>query len=213
MNELIAFNIRVNTVNTQTFFGSPNLPRITDEPAGSLHKADMDFFAYMEDAMTSEESFVDDFAAFLLKMMGYDEGRRVIHLRKEMGFEMCGQRVDAKTDVCVMERPGSGAKDDPEPQLIAEAIAAFYETNRALRAAGLPPLQSKTFAGITMIGTAPTFYKIPVTKELLISLATTQYPPQVTTVEKLIPPVPSPERLVNDGYEAFAQQAHHIAVF
>ncbi|KAM6492005.1 hypothetical protein JOM56_012643 [Amanita muscaria] len=222
MNELIAFNIRVNTVNTQTFFGSPNLPRITvspvildnlEEPAGSLHKADMDFFAYMEDAMTSEESFVDDFAAFLLKMMGYDEGRRVIHLRKKMGFEMCGQRVDAKTDVCVMKRPGSGAKylllmqedarhmskDDPEPQLIAEAVAAFYETNRALRAAGLPPLQSKTFAGITMTGTAPTFYKIPVTEELLVSLATSQYPPKVTTVEKLIPPVPSPERLVNDG--------------
>jgi hypothetical protein len=43
-------------------------------------------------------------------MMRYDEGRRVIHLRKEMGFEMCGQRVDAKTDVCVMERSGTGAK-------------------------------------------------------------------------------------------------------
>ena len=122
MNELIAFNIKVNNVNAQTFFGNPNLPQITvspvildnlEEPAGSLHKADMDFFAYMEDAMTippGEESFVDDFAAFLLKMMSYDEGRRVIHLWKEMGFEMCGQRVDAKADVCVMERSGTGAK-------------------------------------------------------------------------------------------------------
>ena len=59
------------------FLGSPNLPQITvspvildklEEPAGPLHKADMDFFAYMEDAMTiplSEESSVDDFAAFV----------------------------------------------------------------------------------------------------------------------------------------------------
>ena len=59
-----------------------------------------------------EESFVDDFAAFLLKMMSYDEGRRVIHLRKEMGFEMCGQRMDANADVCMMdsECSGTGAK-------------------------------------------------------------------------------------------------------
>jgi hypothetical protein len=244
MNELIAFNIEVIDVNAQTFFGSAILPQLTvsavildnlEEPAGPLHKADMDFFAYMEDAMIippGEESLVDDFAAFVLKMMRYDEGRRVIHLRKEMGFEMCGQRVDAKTDVCVMERSGTGAKylllvqedkvrklylcvskirlpitrakrhlsrDDPEPQLIAEAMAAFYENNRARRAAGLPKLQSRTFAGITMVGTAPTFYKIPVTDEILISLATAQYPPKITTIEKLVPPVPFPERLANDG--------------
>lgn len=244
MNELIAFNIEVIDVNAQTFFGNAILPQLTlspvilnnlEEPPGPLHKADMDFFAYMEDAMIippGEESLVDDFATFVLKMMRYDEGRRVIHLRKEMGFEMCGQRVDAKTDVCVMERSGTGAKylllvqedkvcrpylsvskiclpvtrtkrhlsrDDPEPQLIAEAIAAFYENNRARKAAGLPKLPSRTFAGITMIGTAPTFYKIPVTDEILISLATSQYPTGVTTVTKLVPPVPFPERLANDG--------------
>lgn len=116
LNELIAFNISVNTVNSQTFFGSPNLPQITvspvildnlEEPAGPLHKADLHFFALMEDAMTiapDEESFVVDFAVFVLMMMGYDDGRRVVHTRKELRFEMCGQRVDAKTDVCVMER-------------------------------------------------------------------------------------------------------------
>ena len=73
----------------------------------------MDFFAYMEDATIippGKESLVDDFSAFVLKMMRYNEGLHVIHLRKEMGFEMCGQRVDAKTDVCVMERSGTGAK-------------------------------------------------------------------------------------------------------
>jgi hypothetical protein len=49
-----------------------------EEPAGPLHKVDM--------------------------MVSYDEGRHVVHLRKKLGFEMCGQRVDAKTDVCIMER-------------------------------------------------------------------------------------------------------------
>ena len=50
-----------------------------------------------------------------------------------------------------------------------------------------------------MVGTAPTFYKIPVTEEILISLATSQYPLQAITVEKLVPPVPFPGRLANDG--------------
>jgi hypothetical protein len=89
-NELIAFNIIVDNVDAQTFFGSPNLPQITvsavildnlEEPTGTLQKSDMVFFAYMEDAMAipaGEESSVDDFAAFLLKMLSYDEGRRVI---------------------------------------------------------------------------------------------------------------------------------------
>ena len=73
----------------------------------------MDFFAYIEDIMIippCEESLIDDFGSFVLKMMRYDEGRCVIHLRKEIGFEMCGQCVDAKTDVCVMERSGTGSK-------------------------------------------------------------------------------------------------------
>ena len=116
MNELIAFNITVNTVNTQTFFGSPNLPETVvppvildnlEEPAGPLREVDMHFFVYMEDAMTIEEPFVIDFAAFVLRIMGYDEGRRVVHLRKKLGFEMCGQRVDTKTDLCIMERSPS----------------------------------------------------------------------------------------------------------
>ncbi|KAH9179136.1 hypothetical protein EDB89DRAFT_1901177 [Lactarius sanguifluus] len=98
-----------------------------------------------------EESFVGYFTAFVLRMMRYDEDRRVAHLRREMGFEMCGQRVDAKADVPCRRLSGSGtgakylllvqedkyhlSKDGPEPQLIAGAIAAFYEINRALKAA------------------------------------------------------------------------------
>jgi hypothetical protein len=57
-----------------------------------------------------------------------------------------------------------------------------------------------------MVGTAPTFYKIPVTDELLISLAASQYPLQVTTVQKLVPPVPFPERLAKDGMKTLANR-------
>jgi hypothetical protein len=117
--ELTAFNIKIKQVNAETFFGNANLPQPTvssaildnlDEPPPPLSKADMDFFAYMEDAMAvppDRESFVADFAAFILKLMRYDEGRRVIHSGVEIQFEMCGESVDAKIDVCVMRGLGN----------------------------------------------------------------------------------------------------------
>ena len=74
----------------------------------------------------------------------------------------------AKTDVCIMDASGilllvqedkrhlDGS--DPEPQLIAEAIAIFHNNNDTrVRALGLPALQSKVIPGITMKGTMPTF--------------------------------------------------------
>jgi hypothetical protein len=137
----------------------------------------------------STESAVDDFASFLLGMLGYDPDR-VVHQRLEIGFIMCGQRVHAEPDICVMDqddylllvqeemvrrsrvrtesmlKPWHFAKrqmsaDDPEPQLIAEAIAAFYENNRRRMQVGRPTIPAKVFAGITLMGTAPTFYKFP----------------------------------------------------
>ena len=125
INELIAFNISVSTLDIPTFFGIPDLPQTTvspvilnslEEPIGGppLLKDELDFFSYLEDAMAippEEKSFVDDFAAFILRLMDYNSGRRLIHLRKELRFEMCGQRVDAKIDVCVTERsPTTGMR-------------------------------------------------------------------------------------------------------
>jgi hypothetical protein len=144
---------------------------------------------------------------------------------KRWDWKCGGQHVDAKTDVCVMERSGTGAKylllvqEDKVRKLylsvskICLPITRAKHLNHSLlprrwqrstrttahRAAGLPKLQPRTFVGITMVGTTPTFYKIPVTDEIFISLATAQYPPKVTTVKKLVPPVPFPERLANNG--------------
>ena len=56
---------------------------------------------------------------------------------------------------------------DPEPQVIAEAIAA-YAVNNKVRIAflNLAPLTTVTPPAITMIGTNPIFYKITITAEL-----------------------------------------------
>jgi hypothetical protein len=110
-NELTAFKIQVDTTDAATFFNTAQLPAIhvspviidnERRPQGTLAKNDRLFFHYMKDAVKGEESLVDDFAAFLLGMFGYDEPDRVIHQRKELSFIMCGKAVDAKPDVCVM---------------------------------------------------------------------------------------------------------------
>jgi hypothetical protein len=110
-NELTAFNIQVDTVDSATFFNTVRLPApnvspviLTNEarPHGILPKGDRLFFHYMRDAVKGEESSVDDFAAFILGMFNYDEPDRVIHNRMELSFVMCGAVVDAKPDVCIM---------------------------------------------------------------------------------------------------------------
>ena len=92
---------------------------------------------------------------------------------------MSGEMVQAEIDVSLLEptspvenvhlillapRPN---QDDAEPHLVASAIAAFRRANIVRKELGLPRLEERTFAGVIMEGTQPTFYKIPVTRKLL----------------------------------------------
>ncbi|OBZ65509.1 hypothetical protein A0H81_14462 [Grifola frondosa] len=221
MNELIEFNIQVESVDAVTFFGHEDLPQPpvshtilnnVDMPDGSLSKSDRQFFHYLRDAIraSGEESAADDFAAFILRMFNYDEPDRVIHQQKKISFIMAGQGIDATTDLClitftdylllVQKDKQYVTSDDPEPQLIAEAIAAFYQNNLTRDRTGLPRLPSTVFPGITMIGTAPIFYRIPVTEELLTVVATAAYPSDHrTVVQRFIPPVTHPQLYVQQG--------------
>ncbi len=127
-------------------------------PNGDISDDEKAFFLHLSSVEHGyEESAVDDFAALLLRLMKYDQGRqRMIRTRKEISFFMAGQRVAANTDVCVIDRDAfillvqedkvkfyqlalsnflmtsqrqyQGHFDEIEPQLIAEAIAAFLRT-------------------------------------------------------------------------------------
>ena len=219
-NELRAFNISIINVDSATFFGQAVLPPTTVSPVilnnidmpADASKAEKKFFKLLEDTFFTEESHVDDFAACLLKLLDYDTGLRAIHSHKELGFNMCGERVSARPDVCVMDRTGRGAcvllvqedkvrgvhrcwnrqrntsRTDPEPQLIAEAIGAFSEACVTLRMSGQPAPDTKTLSGITMIGSAPLLYKIPLTNELLIAINAGQYPQTPTIVQRFMSP-------------------------
>ncbi|KAM6497621.1 hypothetical protein JOM56_005569 [Amanita muscaria] len=102
---------------------------------------------------------------------------------------------------------------DPEPQLIAEAIAAFQSRNNRLSRAGLPTVNATVIPGITMAGTAPTFYKVNITTALVNAVETGEYPSQATTVHKLIPPVQSRWDFERDGMRPLNNRAVILSCF
>jgi len=240
-NDLSAYNIRVVLQDAPTFFGVAQLPAPVTTPEEILVVDDANattsdegyvLLRTLDIAMSpppNEESAVDDFAVALLRACGYIRRGRVVRTRKDINFLVCGENRHAKTDVCILddneilllvqEDKRHMDSSNPEAQLIAEAIAAFDSNNYTReRTLGLTPLQSKIIPGITMKGTAPTFYKIPVTTTLVNAVATGTYPQQETVVYAHIPDVPRPARRWSEGmkpldnrriilscYEAFKQ--------
>jgi hypothetical protein len=144
----------------------------------------------------------DDFAVELLRAMGYEKETTVVLTQKKIPLIMCGEQVYAKTDVCVMDLAPEilllvqGDKSylnlqDPEPQLIAGAIAAFqYNNKKRVDDFFVDPLQTMIIPGITMSGTFPKFYKIKVTADLDQCIRYGLFPPVQTIVYRHTPRVP-----------------------
>lgn len=238
-NELYAYNIDVVYQDAATFFQIPSLPPPTVHPdilnlPGPAHATDPRVYQLlrtMDLAMfaDAEESAVDDFAFVLFQELGYTPVGRVIRTRKDIPLVICGEQRHAKTDVCIVDegsilllvqedkRHADGG--DPIPQLVAEAIAAFHSNNLTrTQALGLPALASKVIPGITMKGTSPIFFKIPVTLELVAAVIGGRYPNAPTIVHAHLPTIPRPADRWNEGmkpldnrvailscYEAFRQ--------
>ncbi|KIJ91193.1 hypothetical protein K443DRAFT_29646, partial [Laccaria amethystina LaAM-08-1] len=75
---------------------------------------------------------------------------------------------------------------DPEGQVVAQAIAVFQFNNRKRGEYGLPLLETMTIPCITMAGTRPTFYLVPVTRELSNAVLLGEYPLTQTRVLKCV---------------------------
>jgi hypothetical protein len=168
---------------------------------------------------------VDDFAAELLRAMGYERDHTIVRTRKSIRLHICGEIVSAKTDVCIMdvsseilplvqEDKSHINPSDPEAQLIAAAIATFQENNaKRMNDLFLEPLEVQVIPGITMVGTFPRLYKVKVTADLDHSVRFGLYPETQTVVYRHTPRVPrrrsdgmrplDNRKLVLRCYEAF----------
>ena len=133
-----------------------------------------------------QESSINDFARENLRLLGFEERGLALSTRYIIPWTICGDnRRDSQTDVCLLDGRSMILlvlqKDkaiinstQAEPQIIAEAIAAYQYNNEKRQTRGLPTLDAMTIPCITMVGTRPTFYLVPVTKALSIAVSTGQ---------------------------------------
>jgi hypothetical protein len=113
----------------------------------------------------------------------------------------------------VQEGKTTRSSSDPEPQVIVEAIATFQHNNRKRKDLDLSPLDMMSIPCITMVGTRPFFYQVPVTSQLSECVITGRYPSQPTFVRCCSPPsrhrasegmeVPDYRRAALQYYDAF----------
>jgi hypothetical protein len=220
-NDLDAFNISIIEQDQETFFEGPlpaykgpagflqheDLAGAFQHEEGveGLDKSSLALIKRLDLAMKiteGEESTIGDFTAELLRAMGYERDLTVVCTRKDIRFIMCGEPVYAKTDACVLD-PGSDIyllvqedkshirPQDPEPQLIAGAIAAFHSNNaKQVNDLFTDPFPTMVIPGITMTGTFPRFYKIKVTADLERCVRYGQFPAVQTIVYRHTPRVP-----------------------
>ena len=223
-NELMAYNISVSSVPAGEFFSSvaePSLdhldPNILTAPAGAegpnLSDAVISYLGYLDVAVNAtQESSIDDFALRTLDLLGFNERGTIVASRYVIPLTICADsnRI-AQTDVCLLYRPTMVLlvlvedktlfnRTDAEPQVIAEAIAAFQFNNQKREEKGLASLAAMTIPCITMSGTRPTFYLVPVTQELSNAVIGGIYPATKTRVLKCVT-VAGHTRRASEGME------------
>ncbi|KAF8810672.1 hypothetical protein BYT27DRAFT_7221898 [Phlegmacium glaucopus] len=186
------------------------------------------FLAYLglaSRANAGQESAIGDLAKSVLEVTGFDQIGTILRTRYNIPFTICGDsHRAARSGVClvhlnsmillvVQEDKTTFSSSDPEPQIIAEAIATFQHNNRKRADLNLPQLDAMTILCITMVGTRPFFYQIPVTQQLSDCVATGQFPSQPTVVRRCAPParrrasegmeIPDYRRIALQYYDAF----------
>jgi hypothetical protein len=187
--ELLAYNISIVPTSPAVFFQSstdPSLDHIDPHILTSPLNADnpnisniaAEYLGYLDLATNAaQESSIDDFAAATLRLLGFNDRHSTVATRYNIPLTICGENWAAQTDVCVVYRPTTILlvlvegktlfnRANAEAQMVAEAIAAFQFNNTKRVAKGQPVLEAMTIPCITMVGTNPTFYLVPVTKEL-----------------------------------------------
>ena len=212
-NELNAYHITVVSQNKQQFFGVPNLPaparpslvgfQTTEDRQHAADDETRKLLHYLDLALDPKvglEAAVVNLAAKLLDKLGYDYGGRIIFFRRALPFLICGVTSLAQTDICVMDDneilllvqdKDLTSMKDPEPQVIAGAIATFALNNKVrVTSLNLPPLAVATIPAITMVGTNPILYKITVTAQLSTAVQQGTYPETETRVLRHIPSLP-----------------------
>jgi hypothetical protein len=204
--DLLAYNIRVSSQSPDSFYGQP-LPTVaslnsyllsgtlsTQGLSDEMYRL-LQYLDLASRANPGQESAIHDFAREILRALGYE--KRGLLLQSRYIIPSGDPNRSAQPDICltqgwstillvVQEDRITVSACDPEPQVIAEAITTFQCNNHTRARLGEPELDSMTIPCITMVGTRPIFYLVPVTRELSEAVATAQYPISPTMVKRCV---------------------------
>ena len=180
-NEFLAYNITVQRQDVINFFGhelgsidhlDSNLFSSTDPTiAVDFSQETYRFLVYLD--LASRANAGHDLARSVLEVTGFDQRGTILRTRYDIPFTICGDsHRAARPDVClvhlnsmillvVQEDKTTFSPSDPEPQIVAEAIATFQHNNRKRADLNLPQLDMMFIACITMVGTRPFFSPNP----------------------------------------------------
>ena len=207
-NELTGYHITVSLVTPENFFqnnAAPSLEHIepailTSAPNTILDDPEKEeankYLGYLDLATgTGQESAIDNFALETLRLLKFEETNTLLATRRMTNFTICGEKKSAQTDVALLKRPDwillvlvenktLANPTNAEAQVVAEAIAAFQFNNEKRKEKKKPELEKMIIPCVTMSGTRPTFYLVPVTAALSTAIKTGQYPAAETVVQK-----------------------------
>jgi hypothetical protein len=214
-DDLLAYKIKVIHEDLETFFGVTDLPPSIVENDALAAQGVAGTTYYFTSLMLQDINCatVPDnrasngitFTRQLFDLLHYSEGipRRSPLCWINLSY-LESQGRPPQLDICIVDdicaallvvrvdRHFRGS--DPEPRLISDAIAAFHNSNiMRVKRHGTDPLTSKVMPGIVMDGTMPTFYKVPITSELVTAVESGKQPDQETIVRVYRPEVPIPE--------------------
>ncbi|KAG2360062.1 hypothetical protein BDR07DRAFT_1413528, partial [Suillus spraguei] len=145
-NDLMAYNITVTPQSPEQFFRQNHGTLLE----GNISDAVFEYLGHLDLATNvTQESFIDAFAQKTLQILGFVERSLILTARHNIPLRICGdnQRV-AETDVCLLD--------------LRSMILLVLQDDKTIT----PPLDAMTIPCITMVGTRPIFYLVPVTEAL-----------------------------------------------
>ena len=214
-DDVIAYKIKVIYQDLTTFFGVTDLPPpdvASDALTAQVIATTNDYWTCAMLGQMKRVTNPDnrgpatiDFVRELFNVINYPDVTkgRFMMLRPRLRY-MASQGRPPEVDICLIDESDAillvvkadrhSRGFDPEPRLISDAIAAFHNDNiMRVKHLGTNPLTSKVMPGIVMDGTMPTFYKIPITPELVTAIEAGEQPEHETVVHAYLPEVPRPE--------------------
>ena len=205
LDELKAYNVTISPTPPDKFFSAPdpsldhidptilNSPLDDTDPSLSIVTSAYLNHLYLA-ARVTQENYIDDFTTKTLNLLGFNGRHSLVVQHHTIPLSICGDTNHAtQMDVCLLHTQflvplllvkckTISDRGSPRAQVVAQAIAAFQLSNQRRSIRDLPHLDTITIPCITMVGTRPTFYLVPVTETLSNAAISGQYPATRTEV-------------------------------